>query len=61
MMIVRHYVESFEDVVAFYDAWRPYAVPPLQHVPGLPPDWHGLGWRIEQQGDAGWCSIVLKS
>lgn len=61
MMIVRHYVESFAEVVEFFQAWRPFAVPQMAPVPALPSDWESLGWRIEQHGDTACCSIVLKN
>ena len=60
MVIVRQAVASFEDVVAFYARWKPYAVDSLALVPGLPPEWHGLGWHIEQHGETATCALVLK-
>lgn len=57
---LRIFVTSFAEVVTFYAAWEKYAVPSRQYVPDLPPAWGGLPWRIEQNGDTAWCSIVLK-
>lgn len=61
MIILRQYVTTLQEVVAFYTAWEAYAVPACAYVPGLPPAWCGYPWRVEQEGDAGWACMVLRS
>lgn len=60
MVILRQSVGNLADVVAFFQTWAPYAIPQRPPVPGLPLDWQGLGWCVqEREGDA-WCAVVLK-
>jgi hypothetical protein len=60
MIIVTQDVSSFEEVVAFYAAWKPFMIDPSHPLPGLPPTWKGMPWHIDQHGDSGTCYAVVR-
>lgn len=60
MQIVCQHVTSFAAVVEFYQNWLPFMVDVSRPLAGLPEDWCGRGWFVDQRGDTGTCYAVLR-